>query len=185
MKRVAILGNAGGGKSTLARRMGAALGLPVVALDGLLWRDGWTRTPEAEFVREHERCVAEERWIVEGVAYWSTLAPRLRAADTIVLVDFPRRTHLWLTLKRVVRLGRETRPEIPARCPEWRAAWKMVRIVFHVHRELRPKILALVEAERTSGKAVHHLRTPAEWKAFARRVEAGAGERSPRRSERS
>ena len=40
-KRILILGCGGAGKSTLARRLGAATGLPVVHLDGLYWQPGW------------------------------------------------------------------------------------------------------------------------------------------------
>lgn len=39
-KRILILGCGGAGKSTLARRLGAATGLPVVHLDGLYWQPG-------------------------------------------------------------------------------------------------------------------------------------------------
>lgn len=35
MRRVLIIGNSGGGKSTLARRLGEKLGLPVIHLDVL------------------------------------------------------------------------------------------------------------------------------------------------------
>ena len=43
-KRILILGCGGAGKSTLARRLGAATGLPVVHLDGLYWQPGWLKT---------------------------------------------------------------------------------------------------------------------------------------------
>jgi adenylate kinase family enzyme len=41
-KRIAVIGSPGAGKSTLARELGAALGLPVYHLDRLLWRPHWT-----------------------------------------------------------------------------------------------------------------------------------------------
>ncbi len=45
MKRLAIVGCAGAGKSTLARLLGQILGLPVFHLDALFWRPGWVETP--------------------------------------------------------------------------------------------------------------------------------------------
>ncbi|WP_293906872.1 hypothetical protein [Phenylobacterium sp.] len=36
MRRILIIGNSGGGKSTLARKLGGKLGLPVVHLDVLV-----------------------------------------------------------------------------------------------------------------------------------------------------
>lgn len=38
---MAILGPSGTGKSTLARRLGRSLGVPVIHLDALYWRAGW------------------------------------------------------------------------------------------------------------------------------------------------
>ncbi len=40
MTRVAIIGNAGGGKSTMARKLAAARGLPYFAVDKFQWRPG-------------------------------------------------------------------------------------------------------------------------------------------------
>ena len=37
MSRIAIIGNAGGGKSLLARHLGQSLGLPFHAIDDLRW----------------------------------------------------------------------------------------------------------------------------------------------------
>jgi len=40
MRRVAIVGSAGAGKSALARQLGAILGVEVVHLDALFWKPG-------------------------------------------------------------------------------------------------------------------------------------------------
>ena len=48
MKRIAIIGCGGSGKTTLATQLGAALGLPVHHLDRLFWRAGWQETPKEE-----------------------------------------------------------------------------------------------------------------------------------------
>ena len=47
MRRALVIGSGGAGKSTLARELGARAGLPVVHLDRLYWRPGWTKTPMA------------------------------------------------------------------------------------------------------------------------------------------
>ncbi len=44
MKRVAISGCGGTGKSTLARRLGKITGLPIYHLDSLYWKPGWVPT---------------------------------------------------------------------------------------------------------------------------------------------
>ena len=48
MKRIAIIGPGGAGKSTLAHQIGAKLGLPVIHLDAHYWHEGWVETPKEE-----------------------------------------------------------------------------------------------------------------------------------------
>ena len=54
MKRVAVFGNTGGGKSTLARTLAALTGLPLYPLDLVQWRVGG----EALLVGQASRGVA-------------------------------------------------------------------------------------------------------------------------------
>ena len=50
MKRVAVFGNAGGGKSTLAGQLATITGLPVHVLDKLQFRDGGAPALHDEYV---------------------------------------------------------------------------------------------------------------------------------------
>lgn len=81
--RVVILGNAGSGKSTMARRLAAESGSPVLALDDIAWDPGPVRKPINEsgsllgdFVARHEL------WIVEG-CYAALLGPALAACTEL------------------------------------------------------------------------------------------------------
>lgn len=53
MKKIAVIGNAGGGKSTLCRALGVALQLPVYAIDKVQWGPGWTRIAESTVDATH------------------------------------------------------------------------------------------------------------------------------------
>jgi len=44
VQRIAVIGNSGGGKSTLARKLAAKRGLPYAEIDALLWRPNWELT---------------------------------------------------------------------------------------------------------------------------------------------
>jgi adenylate kinase family enzyme len=98
--RIAVFGTSGSGKTTLARRIGQALGLPVIELDAINWQSGWrdlvTHEPE-EFVRRVERAAAAKSWVSDG--NYSLARPRLlaRATDAVWL-DYPR----WLVMRRVI-----------------------------------------------------------------------------------
>jgi len=89
MKRVVILGRGASGKSTLARRLGNIIGLPVIELDKIFWQAGLIATPREKWALVQETIVAEDRWIIEGdLGNYDAFEVRLRAADTIILLDF-------------------------------------------------------------------------------------------------
>ena len=60
-RRVLIAGSGGAGKTTLARRLGPALGLPVHELDMLYY--GPDLRMSATFPAEIERIAAEQSWL--------------------------------------------------------------------------------------------------------------------------
>ncbi|MEX0807877.1 MAG: hypothetical protein WD044_04030 [Dongiaceae bacterium] len=167
MTRVAIIGNAGGGKSTLARKLGAARGLPYHAIDRIQWRPGWVPAPPEEFDAQHDAILAGERWIIDGVGDTDAIARRLARADTVVFVDLPLRTHLWWATRRQFRSIFFGRPDGPEGCPMWRVTWRLYRMIWWIHRELRPQFLALVD-DVSPGVRIFHLRSPRDIAAFER-----------------
>jgi adenylate kinase family enzyme len=89
MKRVVILGRGASGKSTLARRLGNVTGLPVVEADKIFWQPGLVPTTREQWVIIQKMIVAEDRWIIDGdLGRYDSVEVRLRAADTIILLDF-------------------------------------------------------------------------------------------------
>src|SRR3984893_19006205 len=89
MERVVILGRGASGKSTLARLLGEITGLPVIELDKVFWRPGLVATPRDQWVVVQEKLVAKNGWIMDGdLGHYDAVEVRLRAADTIILLDF-------------------------------------------------------------------------------------------------
>jgi adenylate kinase family enzyme len=101
--RAAVIGNSGGGKSTLARRLGSAWKCNHVEVDGLLWQHGWKLTPVDVYNAEHERLIAGESWIIDGLGRLDSIPGRLVRATDIVLVDMPLWMHFWLAAERQIR----------------------------------------------------------------------------------
>lgn len=93
MERIAVIGNARGGKSTLCRELSRTLSIPVYAIDQIQWRPGWTPAPSEEIKREHDRILAQEYWIIDGWGGFDLIEARFEAADTIILVDLPLAIH--------------------------------------------------------------------------------------------
>src|SRR4051812_46806798 len=161
VQRVVILGPGGAGKSTLARRLGARTGVPVVHLDRFYWHPGWVETPRDDWRVRQRELFAGDAWIADG-NYSATLDERLPRADTVVLLDFP----AWRTLPRVVRRslahhGEELQAD---GCPE-RVDLQFLRWVANYRRRSRPKVLAAI-AEYAPGAQVHVLRSPRAVDAF-------------------
>jgi adenylate kinase family enzyme len=120
-RRIAVIGNSGLGKSTLAPALSRRLGLPHIELDALNWQPGWRALSIAEpeaWSRVVADAVDRESWITDG-NYSSGAQPHIlpRATDVIWL-DYSRRVIMARVLRRsFLRAisGRELWPGGPAR----------------------------------------------------------------------
>jgi adenylate kinase family enzyme len=140
VKRVAIIGAGGAGKSTVARALGERTGLPVIHLDRLFWGPGWVPMPEAEWNAMHGELIARERWIIDG-NYGGEMEPRIAAADTVIFLDLPRLVCLWGALQRQWRWRRGGRPDAAAGLRE-RIDLKFLWWIFRYPDTRRPGVLA-------------------------------------------
>jgi adenylate kinase family enzyme len=85
--RVLVTGTSGSGKTTVAARIGTALQLRHVEIDGLFHGAGWT--PRPSFVDDVHRFSAESRWVTEW-QYKAVRAHLAERADLLVWLDLPR-----------------------------------------------------------------------------------------------
>ena len=166
VERVLVIGSGGAGKSTLSRRLAEAASLPLVHLDSLYWRPGWTPTPEDEWAAQVSELVRAERWVIDG-NYGGTMALRMAAADTVVFLDLPRLTCLRRVVARAIRNRGRTRADMAPGCPEHLSS-EFVRWIWSYPSTNRPRVHErLAEFERAGGNAVI-LRTRGEVDAFLR-----------------
>jgi adenylate kinase family enzyme len=129
MQRVAVVGSSGAGKSWLASRLAAALGVPYVEFDAIHHGPGWAALPADEMRSMLERlCPADGAWVADG-NYARKGGEGVRArADTIVWLDFPRGMVMrQLAIRTFRRIGvrqqlwngnRESLRDVLARDPE-------------------------------------------------------------------
>jgi adenylate kinase family enzyme len=89
--RIAVIGNAGAGKSTLARTLQARTGADRLDLDGLYWERGRSavrRPIEAARGDVTAFCDARATWIVEG-CYADLVEPLLARRPLLLWLDPP------------------------------------------------------------------------------------------------
>jgi len=165
MKKVAVFGNAGGGKSTLARRLAELTGLPLHPLDKIQYRAGGGEVPHDEYLKAHADLLDRDEWIIDGFGSVASAWERFSKADTLVYIDLPLVTHHWWVTKRLIQ-GLFVTPEgWPENSPIWSSTMASYRVLWLCHREMTPRYRQLV-IEASASKRVHHVKSPAEMKAF-------------------
>jgi adenylate kinase family enzyme len=147
-QRIAVIGNGGGGKSTLCQKLGATLHLPVHAIDSVQFKPGWVPAPLADVRAAHDRWLAEDRWIIDGWGEWSLIEQRFAAADIIIFVDFPLWRHFWWATKRAVASMWHRLSDEPEGCSYAQVQVRMYKTLWRVHHRLRPRLVALLAGYR-------------------------------------
>ncbi len=169
MRKVAVFGNTGAGKSTLARRLADLTRLPLYPLDMIQFRPGGGEVPHAEYLMAHGELLSRDAWIIDGYGCLASAWERFSAADTLIYIDLPLFTHFrWITKRFVKSLF--VKPEgWPEHSPVWSSTMNCYRVLWRCHRHLTPRYRQLV-VDAAASKRVHHLRSPAEMRAFLEAV---------------
>lgn len=159
MKRVAIIGAGGAGKSTLATALGERTGLPVIHLDVLFWRQGWVGTPKDEWHVIHGGLLEGDRWIIDG-NYGGEMEPRIAAADTVIFLDLPRLVCVWGAIHRQWRWRHGGRPDAAPGLRE-RIDLAFLWWIFRYPERSRPQVLRRL-SQLPPTTVVHRLRSRRE-----------------------
>jgi adenylate kinase family enzyme len=142
MERVVILGRGGADKSTFARRLGSVTGLPVIELDRWFWQPDLLARPREEWAAIQRELGQREAWIADGdLGPYDVVDPRLEAADTVIILNFPLARCAWRSIRRSSE-----------RLDYWR--W-----VIGYRRRSLPVLMAAI-ARSAPGARVEVLRTP-------------------------
>lgn len=94
-----VAGTSGAGKTTLAARVAAVLGVPHVEIDALFHGPGWSRRPS--FEADVHRFSADPGWVTEW-QYRSVRDHLAARADLLLWLDLPRRRVMRQVIRRTL-----------------------------------------------------------------------------------
>ena len=150
----------------MCRALSSVHALPYYAVDKIQWKPNWVRTPEPDFTNAHEALLSQQRWLIDGYGSWASVMRRVAAADTIIFVDHPIRVHFWWATKRQIKSIFVGRPDGPEGCPMFPVTIRLFKMMWWLHREMRPKLIAAIEARGESARIIH-IRSPKQLAKFA------------------
>lgn len=153
MKRIAIIGCPGSGKSMFARKLHEKTGLPLVHLDNIWWKPDRTHITREAFDERLAAILREDAWIIDG-NYSRTIETRIRACDTVIFLDCDEQTCMDGVAARVG----QARPDMP--WTEQTLDPELVTLVKGFQTGQRPEITALLD--RYADREIHIFRTRAE-----------------------
>lgn len=123
--KIHITGNAGAGKTTLAREISILRNLELHHLDSYVWGPKWTKVdPDTRDAAIRSICETDD-WIIEGVS--KIVRDR---ADVVVFIDSSRYLCMARCILRCLTIGMKTRPELPEPCPELYVLFKAIRLTY-------------------------------------------------------
>lgn len=110
MKKVAVFGKPGSGKSTVSKLLAQINGLPLHQLDSIVYKPGGELVVREEFDAIHSDILSSESWVIDGLGPIRSFNERLEAADTLVYIDLPYSVSYWFVTKRFLK-GIFVKPE--------------------------------------------------------------------------
>jgi adenylate kinase family enzyme len=120
MNRIVILGPSGTGKTTLCRRLGEKLGIPILHLDSVYWIKDWNHIDKEEF---HQWMIKyfrkNKQWVIDGnYSNNRHFNLRLQLADTIILLDYGTQASLHGIHERASEYKHQVRSDMAEGCVE-------------------------------------------------------------------
>lgn len=148
IKRIAVVGRPGSGKSTFALKLSEQTHLPVYHLDKIFFIDNWVTRNKEEFLNLKQIWVNQDKWIIDGNAITS-LPIRYEKADAVVLFLLPRWKCLWRIFKRCLIPRNPKIDDRAQNCPE-KVSWKLLTYTWKFKNRIQPIISELQQKHPTT-----------------------------------
>lgn len=159
LKRVAIIGAPGSGKTTLAIELKDIYKLPVVFLDSFYQLPNWVMRDPKERDEMILKETKKEEWIIDGT-FIDTLEERLKVADLVIFLDFSTKVQLRGIFKRFFSNFGKEKIDMPG-CKE-RLNPSFIAYVATYNKKRRKYLIDLLE--KYNQKKILHFKTQLELK---------------------
>lgn len=110
MKKIAVFGKPGSGKSTLSKNLASATGIKLHALDSIVYKKNGDLVDRKTYDEKHEKILSSDSWIIDGFGPIESFNKRLDVADTLIYIELPYVISYWLVTKRCLK-GLVVKPE--------------------------------------------------------------------------
>ncbi|WDE06310.1 adenylate kinase [Thalassomonas viridans] len=169
MKKVAVFGNAGAGKSTTSKKLAALTGLELYVLDKVKFSAGGAEVPHQQYLTAHAEILAKNEWLIDGYGCLESTWTRLAEADTLVYIDLPIQVHFWWVSKRFLKGLFQPPQGWPENTPLLKSTINSYRVLWLCHKKLTPAYRKYV-AEAAKTKTLYHLRSKADIASFLQSI---------------
>lgn len=171
-RRILVIGNGGAGKSTMARALGAKLGLPVVHLDQEYWGAGWREPDPSAWKRRVDELTSAPEWVMDG-NYRGTLERRVAASDAVLFLDLSPWVCLWRAVRRRLEYHNAVRRDMASGCPE-RLQLSFAHWIWTYRQRVRPGVLEVLD-RAVSTTTIIHFHRAGEMKSFLKALDGPPG----------
>lgn len=162
IKRIAIIGSPGSGKSTMAKKLGEITGIEYHHLDKYYHNANWVPKPKEEFRNIVSELASKDEWIMDG-NYRGTLDLRVNRADLVIFLNYSSVFSIYRIYKRIFKskLGRVKRTDIPEDCHDGWFPKEFIMWTWNYNKNILPdtyRILSELKINESSLKVFKRVR---------------------------
>ncbi len=110
MKKIAVFGKPGSGKSTFSINLASVTGIQLHPLDSIVYKQNGDLVDRDTYDRKHKKILSSDCWIIDGFGPVDSFNLRLDEADTLIYIDLPYIVSYWFVTKRLIK-GLIVKPE--------------------------------------------------------------------------
>lgn len=157
VRKIAIIGNACGGKTILSRRLSEYYNLPIVHVDQLQYVEGLKLRPFKETIQLLQQEQNKMSWVIDGFGPLDILEERLKLADAVVMIDLPLWRHYFWAIKRTLKnIFFAQRIELPPNSSErnFQHIAKLFKTIRQIHTKMRPEMLRILNRDVLKRKTI-------------------------------